>query len=102
ASSHYHRWRRASGPATIRPDQHADSDQEQQRPVQSPLRLAGHETPWQDIDSLQEPHASHEETENADDASNDSHGVPGRGEDRLNLRRGVRVSRTDVGLNSSD
>ena len=59
-------------PATGR-NQQADACQRQQAAVNGPLRLAGHEAAWKNVDALEKPDASHQQEQDAKDVQCDSH-----------------------------
>ena len=54
-----------SDSAPIRQDQQADACDRQEPAVDGPLRLTSHEAPRKDVDSLKNPDASHEQTQDA-------------------------------------
>ena len=60
-------------PTPTHPDQHPNSRNHQPPAVHCPLGLPRHETPRQDIDSLQDPCASHQQTQHAHNVQHESH-----------------------------
>jgi hypothetical protein len=62
-----------SASATICRNQQADACYGEKAAVDGPLRLASHEAARKNVDSLKNPDAPHEETQDADDVQYDAH-----------------------------
>ena len=71
-------WRYRSDSATVRHDQHAGTREQEEAAINGPLHLASHEAARKDVDSLQEPDATHEQTQDAYDVQRDAHVVTSR------------------------
>jgi len=67
-----------SDSATVRHDQHTGTREQEEAAVNGPLHLASHEAARKDVDSLQEPDAPHEQTQDAYDIQRDAHVVTSR------------------------
>jgi hypothetical protein len=70
---------------TIGEDEKADTSDDENAAIDSPLRLASHEAAWKDVDSLQKPDAARKQTQTSQDIQQNPHGDVRRPGVRLTL-----------------